>query len=453
MNLSNNFKENMKIILKDEYEDFLNCFGAKAKKGLRINTTKIEDKDLMSLLNIDLKSVPWCKNGYYYPEDFRPAKNFCYNAGLYYIQEPSAMIVGSIIPIEKGDKVLDLCAAPGGKTTHIGARLDNTGLIVSNDISASRCKALLKNVELMGIKNVTILTETANRLASKFTSFFDKIVIDAPCSGEGMFRKSDMNIKEWSIENIDKYSKVQKEILEDAEKMLSPGGIISYSTCTFNTKENEEVITWFLNKHKDFKLLPIDHSYYSVSTGISDDEFHKDIRNCARIWPHKNNGEGHFLALLQKTGDKVEKFKSNINNNNFKEALIFKKFCNENGINFKPKNLILHKNSLFEVPEDLIDLDGLRIVRNGWYLGNIEKDRFKPSQAFAMGLDSDYVSNVIKFPLENIDIERYLKGESFEVSDANEGFNLVCLNKFPIGWSKVIKGRLKNKCAKGFLIN
>ena len=245
MNLPSAFEEKMKYLLGTEYDDYLNCFDEPRHYGLRINTAKISVEDFLKISPWPLEKVPWIHNGFYYDgENCQPAKHPYYYAGLYYLQEPSAMTPADRLPIEPGDRVLDVCAAPGGKATELGARLNGTGVLAANDLSNSRAKGLLKNIELMGIGNVLVLSEEPGKLIPYFTEYFDKILIDAPCSGEGMFRKDRKMIRAWEEHGPDYFSKIQRSIITQAAQMLRPGGMILYSTCTFSPEENEQTIEY-----------------------------------------------------------------------------------------------------------------------------------------------------------------------------------------------------------------
>ncbi|MBR5584127.1 MAG: RsmB/NOP family class I SAM-dependent RNA methyltransferase, partial [Lachnospiraceae bacterium] len=231
------FTEKMKAILGDEFDDFLKGYDRTRHYGLRVNRTKISAEQFERISMYDLKPVPWIDNAFEYEDSVSPAKHPYYFAGMYYLQEPSAMTPANLLPIEPGDRVLDLCAAPGGKATELGAKLNHTGLLVANDISNSRAKALLKNIELFGIPNVLVTSEPSEKLAEKFPAFFDKILIDAPCSGEGMFRKNPGMMKDWETYGPKHYSDLQRSIVPNALRMLKPGGMLLYSTCTFSPEE------------------------------------------------------------------------------------------------------------------------------------------------------------------------------------------------------------------------
>lgn len=456
MNLPEKFVQSMKEILKDDFENYLQSFDDIKYSGLRVNTSKISGEELDDKLTFDLTRVPWSKDGFYYDSNLQPSKHPFYFAGLYYIQEPSAMAPASILDIDKGDKVLDLCAAPGGKSTHLGAKLDNTGILVCNDISISRTKGLLKNIQLHGIKNSVVISEAPEKLVSHFKGYFDKIIVDAPCSGEGMFRKEPSMIKNWEKQEVEHYTDLQQNILKNASEMLCEGGLILYSTCTFSPKENEEIISSFLDNNKEYRLLPIDKSA-GFSNGIqidSDNTESYDLTNCARLWPHRIKGEGHFVALLKKQSTNDEAY-NNIDTGytedyidyNDKRIEAFKKFCDDN-MNLKlDDNLFLKKDKLYVVPEGLPDLKGIRILRKGWLLGELKKNRFEPSQAFAMGLRREDVKRTINLSVDDINAVKYLKCETIRV-EGQDGWNLVCVDNYPLGWGKLNKGVLKNKYNK-----
>ena len=254
INLPQNYLDAMKELLKEDYEDYLASFEEKRLYGLRINTLKISVEDFLKISPFELEPIPWIENGFYFHEEDKPAKHPYYFAGLYYIQEPSAMTPANVLPVEDGDVVFDMCAAPGGKSTELGAKLDRTGLLITNDISNSRAKALLKNVEVFGIPNLCVLSEDPKKIADRFTGFFDKVLIDAPCSGEGMFRKDNKLIKSWEKNGPEFYSKIQRDIVLSGADMLKPGGKMLYSTCTFSKLEDEETIRHLLRERPEMHL-------------------------------------------------------------------------------------------------------------------------------------------------------------------------------------------------------
>lgn len=453
MDLPIKYIEKMKNLLNEDFDKYIKSFEDKNYQGLRANTLKISPNDLKNLLNFNLEPIPWCDTGFYY-EDERPAKSPYYNAGLFYIQEPSAMSTGAMLPIEKGDKVLDMCAAPGGKSTQIASKLQGTGVLVTNDISATRCKALLKNIEINGVYNAIVTNETPKNLAKKFKGYFNKIIVDAPCSGEGMFRKDKEAIKSWETHKTEFCCTLQREILYYAKDMLDNGGIIAYSTCTFAPEENEEMINEFLIENPDFELIDFDKSI-GFENGrkewIKANNIVDGIEKTGRLMPYKIKGEGHFLALIRKKGTPQNKNITQIKTNNKKELLDMEIFFKENLNIPMYNNIEIHKTSVFTIPNG-IDLSGLRVVRSGFYLGELKTKRFEPSQAFAMGLKKENAKYTISFNINDENLTRYLKGESFTVDTNQDGWHLICIDKYPIGWGKVQKGRLKNKYLSGWRI-
>jgi len=381
-----------------------------------------------------------------YPDDMRPAKSIFFHAGLFYIQEPSAMCPVEVLQPQPGHKVLDLCAAPGGKSAQIAGYLQGRGLLMANDASPSRSRALVKNLERMGVTNAVVTTEMPKKLADRFPNFFDRVLVDAPCSGEGMFRRDADAIKAYTANKPDACVAMQTEILRYAAKMLKPGGRLVYSTCTFNIKENEGVIMDFLATNNDFEIVPLEHVQLGISQGLG------ALPQAGRIFPHLANGEGHFVALLQKGG--VADDMPNIAKSNTPKE--FAEFCNTQLTTPLPPGVIVpHGANLYLQPEPL-DLRGIRVARSGWFLGECAKNRFEPSQALAMGLcKTDAVHNA---ELSEDDALRYLRGESLHADELlqNTGgkpWVLICHQSFPLGWAKLVQGRLKNNLPVGWAVS
>ncbi|MDO5422267.1 MAG: RsmB/NOP family class I SAM-dependent RNA methyltransferase [Eubacteriales bacterium] len=578
------FLDNMKTLLGEEYEAFLESYQEPRRFGLRVNTAKISAEDFQKTAPFTLTQIPWVENGFYYEEEDQPSRHAFYYAGLYYLQEPSAMTPASVLPVEPGEKVLDLCAAPGGKATELGAKLKGQGLLVANDISASRAKALQKNIEVFGIPNSFLVNETPGKLAEQFEGFFDKILVDAPCSGEGMFRKDADVAKAWTPEKPLNCAKIQKEIVVQAARMLRPGGMLLYSTCTFSPVENEQVIRYLLEMCPEFHLCPI-----TPTGGLEkgrkdffapgrpewamgeDGSIIQELELCARIWPHKLPGEGHFLALLKKEGadgqsgaqaqqempeytrpetqhegraeagqpETPEYTRPETQHEGRAEAgqpetpertgpdaqhesraqrgcpdsrktncgipgqspsadgpgatrfrgsesreespvqkrfrspetrpgspvakrpriaptdqAILDDFFRDVRMPLDPTRLDLRKGQLYYLPEHLDGITGLTFLRNGLYLGELKKDRFEPSQSFAMALKKTDYTSVLNFSWTDERVFRYLKGETITVDDLPvfrpRGWQLVCVNGYPLGWGKLTGGLLKNKYLSGW---
>ncbi|MCI5596869.1 MAG: RsmB/NOP family class I SAM-dependent RNA methyltransferase [Lachnospiraceae bacterium] len=446
MRLPQEFADRMKKMLtEEEFSRYVESLDKPRYNGIRVNKLKMTPEEFLSISPFDLKPIPWCSNGFYYNREENPAKHPYYYAGLYYIQEPSAMTPASFLPVEPGDKVLDLCAAPGGKTTELGGKLQKKGVLVSNDISISRTKALLHNIEMAGIPNVVVLSEEPAKLAARFEGYFDKILVDAPCSGEGMFRKDPMMIKEWSPDKVEKYGALQKEIVSEAVKMLKPGGMMIYSTCTFAPEENEQTIEYLLERNEDLSLVELpmfdgfDHGHPEWSkTG------REDLVHCRRLWPHRMEGEGHFVALLQKSPDSPIRKLRPYQYKKGKLAPELVEFLEESHLNLDPKRMEIYEERVFYMPEDLPDIKGLRIVRAGLFLGNLKKKRFEPSQPLAMAFGEGEGPKRVNLSVEDERLIRYLKCETIPV-EADNGNVLICVENQPLGFGKVSNGTLKNK--------
>ncbi|WP_330404424.1 RsmB/NOP family class I SAM-dependent RNA methyltransferase [Vallitalea okinawensis] len=447
--LPESYKEKMQELLGKEYEAYLDSFHQERYYGLRINTLKWSPMDFNREL-FECEPIPWCDEGLYYKKGYQPAKDPYYHAGLYYIQEPSAMSPAAILDVKPGDRVLDLCAAPGGKSTHLGSKLQGEGILVSNDISVSRTRALVKNIELAGIRNAIVTSEEPKKLVKAFEGYFDKILVDAPCSGEGMFRKEPGLIKSWEEFGVEHFAEIQRSILLQAAKMLKPGGQLLYSTCTFDPSENEGTIKAFLEEHPEFCLIPI-----HKSGGIDDGQPEwvngpDELSYAARLWPHKIKGEGHFIAHMVK--ENAELKNNQISNNikiSHKELKDFYDFYETYMEAKVPNELKVINDKVYRLPYDLPSLKGIRTLRQGWLLGELKKNRFEPSQAFAMGLRMEDVKLSVNMCRDDHRVIRYLKGETIEVS-GEDGWVLVGVDGFPLGWGKRIKGRVKNKYAKSW---
>lgn len=487
MKLPKLFEDRMKSLLGDEYKEYLQCYEKPHFGGIRINTLKISPEEFGHLCPFSLKRIPWIPNGYYYDINEQPARHPYYYGGLYYIQEPSAMTPASLLPVKPGDKVLDLCAAPGGKSTELGAKLKGQGLLVTNDISSSRAKALLKNIELFGITNALVLSETPNKLAQVFPEFFDKILVDAPCSGEGMFRKSPSIMQNWEQYGVEYYNKLQKEIIIFAAKMLKPGGMMLYSTCTFSPEENEGTIAFLLKECPDIHVveaLPdpeernrLDVSYEGFDCGKPEWVNGPDeLKHCIRLWPHKIKGEGHFIALLKKDDANAASYHDgeirdysfdNISKKGKNTYAKNKTFLSDEAGDFlgriKPlsdidslinENRILIQNErVYLVPKGYEERQGLRTLRQGLLLGEMKKNRFQPSQALAMAIKASDYDNIINLSSSEPDVIRYLKCETLTIgntTDGNDGLHLVCVDGYPLGWGKLSKNILKNMYLPGW---
>ena len=451
------FIKNMREILGEEgLAEYLDSFEKPKFTGLRVNTSKISVEEFLRISPFKLRRVPWTENGFYYTEEDSPTHHPYYYAGLYYIQEPSAMAPAAVLPVERGERVLDLCAAPGGKATELGAKLNHTGLLVANDASASRTKALLKNLEVFGIPNLLVTSEMGDRLDRYFHECFDKILIDAPCSGEGMFRKQAHMIPAWEKQGPEVFANMQREILRQAAELLKPGGTMLYSTCTFSKLENEGSIDGFLAEHPEFTLeeIPRQEGFCSGMPELVGSRF--PLERCVRLFPHKIDGEGHFLALLKKAGEKIPGAPEPAGRPGRIPAEL-EAFLQDVSMPMELSRIVVKDTKVFLMPEGVGRCPGLRFLRSGLYLGELLKKRFEPSQAFAMALKKEEYASVIDLSAADDRVIRYLKGETLEIEDGEssrpEGWQLVCVDGYPLGWGKLIRGTLRNKYFSGWRMN
>lgn len=441
MELPQKYIDEIKELFGNETEAYLSSFDNPHVRSLRVNTLKISVGEFLMISPFHLTPVPWCREGFYYEEEDHPSTHPFYYAGLYYLQEASAMAPAALLPVDAGDAVLDACAAPGGKTTALACRLNHTGLLVCNDISASRQNATLKNCERAGIDNAYIISSDLRDLSVKYPSYFDKILVDAPCSGEGMFRKDPSLINSWLERDSSYFAPLQKEIISHAWKMLKPGGTLLYSTCTFSVKENEEVIMDLLNAYADAEIMPVQNRYEGFAPGIL-----PGTENCVRIYPHRVNGEGHFAALLKKAGSSTE---SETVTKNVKAPAEFSEFQKLLNKSLKG-SFFLQNEKLYLLPETVFEHSGVRVLRSGLLLGTVKKGRFEPSQHFAYSLKISDFRQVIDLKQDDIRTEKFLKGETIRVSSDYKGWVLVCTEGFPLGFGKADKGTVKNKLEKGY---
>ena len=438
--LPETFTASMKDLLGDEYQAYLDSFEEPRIYGLRVNTLKWTPEQCRQVYG-DFQQVPWIANGLLYPEERRMAKDPYYYAGLYYLQEPSAMTPASVLPVEPGDRVLDLCAAPGGKSTELGAKLMGKGVLIANDISNSRAKALLKNLELFGISNICVTSETPEKLASVYPEYFDKILVDAPCSGEGMFRKDADMVKDWMEHGPAYYAPIQKEILHQAVAMLKPGGMMVYSTCTFDKREDEEQILDLLKTYPEMEVVPLPRFAGACdSFGFS---------GAIRLFPHKIKGEGHFVVLLRKNADGQEAKQGKTG----KQTKAGKQTKIPAVLEKEPELKTLREDSIYYLPENFEPAKGIRYLRTGLLVGTLKKGRFEPSQALAMALSPDTFEDCISFNRGDDRVIRYLKGETISLNEGEKprkGWVLVCVDGFALGFAKGNGMNLKNKYYPGW---
>ena len=451
MKLPEPFLTRMRQMLGDEYEAFLNSYDQPAARGLRLNLLKA-GPDLE--LPFPTAPVEWCPTGRRYDGELRPGLHPWHDAGAYYIQEPSAMAVAEIAAPRPGERVLDLCAAPGGKTSHLASLAGDGCLLISNEIHPQRARILSRNVERMGIRNAAVLNESPDRLAERFPGFFDCIVVDAPCSGEGMFRKEPVALEEWSEENVALCARRQDEILDAALEMLAPGGRLIYSTCTFAPDEDEGTLSRLLERHPELELselpdypgfMPARADWYTPAA--------PGIEKAARLFPHHLCGEGHFAARLVRKGEEDVHGSASVQPQRKKgkqpDLSTWEEFCRQTLTAPLTGRLELAGDTLNLLPDTLPDLSGLRVIRAGLTLGQLKKGRFEPDHALAMALRPGDVRQTLDLTADDPRTLAYLKGEAISGSPELSGYVLVTVDGFSMGWGKASKGTVKNHYPKG----
>ena len=451
----------MQELLGEEFGQYLESFKEEWKPGLRVNTLKLSPGELAELVPWNLEPVPWADNGFYYDgtldgEVLRPSKHPAYYAGLYYLQEPSAMTPAAMLPVVPGDRVLDLCAAPGGKSTELASKLKGRGMLVSNDISYSRARALLKNLELAGAANICVTSEGPEKLAGVWPEFFDKILVDAPCSGEGMFRRDEDMVKDWNEKGPEYYVPIQRQILSQAAAMLRPGGYMLYSTCTFSVEEDEGNVAYVLEEFPQMQLCCLDLDKVPGACGGF------GLSGCMRLFPHRLKGEGHFLALMRKKGgddggkEILPPMDSGTAGKRVRAVEKEKEldaFLRQSGAEWDYGRIVIHQDNAYYLPEGLAWNLPLRFLRTGLFLGELKKGRFEPSQALAMSMKAGQFPNTVSFPGGDSRVLRYLKGETISLEGDEgpvKGWCLAAMEGFPLGWAKGTGMSLKNKYYPGW---
>ena len=425
--LPEKFLERMKKQLGDEYEAFLASLERPRAVALRFNPLKGERPELPFVGN----PVPWEPEGYYYDPDSRPGLHVFHEAGVYYLQEASAMAPVALLDPKPGERVCDLCAAPGGKTTQIAGRMMGEGFLLCNEINPKRAKILSRNIERMAVANALVTNEHPANLAQRYPGSFDKVLIDAPCSGEGMFRKEEAAVTDWSEETVLMCARRQAEILHSGAVLVRPGGRLVYSTCTFAPEEDELAVEAFLESHPDFEPEMIEAPWFvSVPNGGH------------RMWPHKLLGEGHFAAVLRKKGKEDCEYTPIQGAKLPKEWLSFAK---ELDIRLPDGKAIAFGETLYWVPEGMPDMSRLKVMRPGLELGTVKKGRFEPAHALALWLKT--AGNVQDFPADSKEIGDYLHGNV--VPSNVRGWTLVMADGYSIGWGKGDGNVLKNHYPKG----
>lgn len=450
MKLPQGFAQRMKELMGPEAEELLAQYQGEGERrqALRVNPLKIAPEEFVRQAPFALEPVPWAPEGFYYGPEDRPGLHPWHDAGVYYIQEPSAMAAGRLADAQPGERILDLCAAPGGKSTQIAGQTQGKGLLVCNEIHPKRAQILSQNIERMGIANAVATCESPENLARKLPGFFDKVVVDAPCSGEGMFRKSLAARQDWSLDNIRLCARRQDDILDQAVQTLRPGGLLIYSTCTFAPEEDEGTVERLAARHgfalEEARYCPL----FEGGRPQWSQSGEPALAKTARLWPHRLKGEGHFIALLRKPGQGQ---RADLGGPAFAppppEWLDF-------AAAYLPSweaegRLLAFGDRLYRAPGDCPPLAGLRVLRPGLELGQLKKNRLEPAHALALALPPESAVQSIELEAEDPRTSAYLLGEQIAAPAGQKGWALVKAGGFALGWCKISGGAANNRLPKG----
>lgn len=443
------YKERMKLLLGNEYKDYENALNEQPVRGFRVNTEKISLIDFKKLNIFATEKIPYAENGYYL--DYDKIGNHPYHhAGMIYVQEPGAMAPAECIDIEPDWKILDMCAAPGGKSTQLKNKLGENGILVSNEIISSRCKILTGNIERLGLHNTVTTCMDTKKLAKAFPETFDLIMVDAPCSGEGMFRKEEIAVTEWSTENVEKCAVRQKEILENAVRALKNGGYIIYATCTFSLEENEMVIDEFLEKHPEFEIIPVKDSVRdNTSDGIFFDGCKcENINFSRRFYPHKNKGEGQFMAVLHNKDTYTPLFTKKPQSK-VKAEKVVTDFLDDVLTEYDVEKVTMYNgNPVYFTPD--FEIKKGTAFSCGITIGEIRKNYIQPHHQFFMAMGKNFKRKLELSP-DSEETKKYLHGEEITANCEN-GWAVVTVNGCALGGVKIVNGRAKNHYPKGLRI-
>lgn len=451
------FLSRMALLLGDEFDHFLQSYQLPHHVGLRVNTLKISAADFISKSPFSLEAVgEWEPAGFRVADDSQPGSHPYHAAGLFYLQEPSAMSVGAVAAPKPGELVLDLAAAPGGKSTHLITRMGDDGLLVANDVHTGRARILGENLERWGARNVTITNAEPARLAALWGAVFDKVLVDAPCSGEGMFRKigAEGGRIEWSEEMVAACATRQGHILDTAVSLVRPGGLLIYATCTFAPEEDEESIARFLDRHPAFTLVDVP-KFAGWRNGRTNwqpqTQRPVDLSAAVRLWPHHFPGEGHFVAVLQKAGDELPELPPSDLRPPAKESYrLWQQFVAEAGlaVDWAQEEMTEVNGRLYRLPLFQLPTQRLHIIRTGLLLGEVRRNHFRPAHHLAMSLRPGEWGAATSRPADHPDVSAFLAGH--DLADAGEnGWVLFQVDGFTLGWGKRVNGRLKNHYPRG----
>lgn len=455
MDLPELFVKRMKSLLQDDYETFLHGYDLPLRRGLRVNTAKIATDDFLALFTHPLTPSPFANDSFYLDAEHKAGSDPLHHAGAYYMQEPSAASAVSVLAPQAGERILDLCAAPGGKSTQIASKLGQHGLLWSNEFVSSRARVLQQNLERWGYRNYVVSSQNTATLCEGLRDYFDAVLVDAPCSGEGMFRKEPQALTEWSVDNILLCAARQEEILNNAAKAVKPGGRIVYSTCTFAPEENEGAICRFLSTHPDFSLEPIEVDWGSA--GFSADlirpfcpeaDNRVDLTLCRRILP-QHGGEGHFIALFRRSDNAVSSIINTyhypLKDTHRQAAEMLYREC---FADIPSGCFVTFGDQVRLLPPDLPDCTGLGVLSAGVAVANVRKNRLEPAHSIFLSSDSKDCNQIIDFHPTDKRLNDFLHGEEIACQDQS-GWTAVCVAGIPVGFGKASNGKLKNRYPKG----
>ncbi|HEX9117071.1 MAG TPA: RsmF rRNA methyltransferase first C-terminal domain-containing protein [Anaerolineae bacterium] len=472
------FLARMAGLLGTEYAAFAATFADPPRSGLRLNTLKVSSAEFARLASFALEPLPWPPAAYLIADETQPGKHPFHAAGLYYLQDPAAMAPAALLDPQPGERILDLSAAPGGKATHLASLLAGRGLLVANEVHSQRAWDLAENLERWGVTNAVILNETPQRLAATWPDFFDRVLVDAPCSGEGMLRKSEAARREWAPQLIEGCALRQAGILESAARLVRPGGVLAYATCTFAPEENEGTVARFLAGHPAFELQAPEHRPGFASgrpDWLSGTGAQPDLAVAVRLWPQHFPGEGQFVALLRRKDEREgageaaagdgRRSRQGLRRGGSKSQPgagqatevprvlrdQYLDFCRETLVEAElpgEQDLALAGTYLYRRPAGMPDPAGLRAIHPGWWLGSFKKDRFEPSHALALALTAPAARRSVDLDPEDEALHAYLRGEAIR-QEGEDGWTLVTVAGYPLGWAKRVHGVLKSHYPRG----
>ena len=426
------FEQRERALLGPRYEQLYAAPQEAAERGVTVSALRAMPEQFAQKADFPLEVSPFCKAAFVvHAPEFKPGRHPYHHAGVFYSQEPSASSAAPLLGVQPGMRVLDLCAAPGGKSSQLAAALQGRGVLVSNEYVAARAEILKSNLERMGVPNAVVLNETPARIAEALPEFFDRVLVDAPCSGEGMFRKEEAAVTDWSQETVEMCARRQEEILNSAGLLVRPGGRLVYSTCTFSPEEDEQAVARFLGNHPEFVPETVDAPWFEAGENGS-----------FRLWPHKLLGEGHFAAVLRKMEGSEESAAIPAGE---KLPKTWQPFTEALHIRLPDGKAVTFGDTLYWATPDMPDIRKLKVLRPGLELGTVKKDRFEPAHALALWLKT--CENQQDYPADSGEISAYLRGDV--IPSKQKGWCLVSAEGYSIGWGKGDGRVLKNHYPKG----